>query len=117
VLASDVDPFCAAAVELNAGLNGVDIETVTEDIVGRLGDWDVVLAGDVFYDRAFAERLMPWLRSLAEAGRTVLVGDPGRAYLPKTGLEKLATYEVPVTRALEDSEIKKTTVWSVARSA
>ena len=82
-----------------------------DDLVGRDDGWDVVLAGDVFYDRAFADRLTPWLSALASRGAVVLVGDPGRAYLPKDRLEKLAAYEVPVTRALEDADVKRTTVW------
>lgn len=65
----------------------------------------------MFYDQAFAEALIPWFAVLARQGVTVLVGDPGRSYLPKDKLEACATYQVPVTRALEDSEIKKTTVW------
>ena len=73
-----------------------------------------MLAGDVFYDKAFADRLMPWFTALKARGAAVLVGDPGRSYLPKAGLEKLAAYEVPVTRALEDAEVKRTTVWRVA---
>ncbi|MGG2478696.1 methyltransferase, partial [Rhizobium sp. BR5] len=68
-------------------------------------------AGDVFYDRAFADLLVPWFLALTENGVSVLVGDPGRAYLPKERLRAEATYQVPVTRALEDSEVKKTTVW------
>lgn len=74
----------------------------------------MVLAGDVFYDKGFAERLLPWFAALKATGAEILVGDPGRAYLPKTGLDRLATYEVPVTRALEDSEVKRTTVWRLA---
>jgi predicted nicotinamide N-methyase len=69
-----------------------------------------VLAGDVFYEKPFAERLIPWFSALKSRGATILVGDPGRAYLPKSGFEKLAMYEVPVTRVLEDAEVKKTTV-------
>lgn len=111
VLAADIDPFCAAAVRLNAAANGVAIAFTSEDLVDTAGDWDVLLAGDVFYDQAFAARLLPWLRLLATSGTTVLVGDPGRYYLPKTAMTALATYQVPVTRALEDAEVKKTTVW------
>jgi predicted nicotinamide N-methyase len=111
VLAADIDPFCEAAIALNAEANGVRIVFSAEDLVGRDEGWDVVLAGDVFYDRAFADRLKPWFSALAARGATVLVGDPGRAYLPKRRLEKLAVYEVPVTRALEDAEVKRTTVW------
>ena len=114
VLAADIDPFCAAAIALNAAENGVAVDFTAEDLVGRPGDWDVVLAGDVFYDRGFAERLLPWFAALKATGAEILVGDPGRAYLPKTGLDRLATYEVPVTRALEDSEVKRTTVWRLA---
>lgn len=114
VLAADIDPFCAAAIALNAAENGVAVDFTAEDLVGRPGDWDVVLAGDVFYDKGFAERLLPWFAALKATGAEILVGDPGRAYLPKTGLDRLATYEVPVTRALEDSEVKRTTVWRLA---
>ena len=111
VISGDIDPFCDAAVALNAAANRVSVDFSEEDLVGRDDGWDVVLAGDVFYDRAFADRLVPWFSALAVRGAAVLVGDPGRAYLPKDRLEKLAVYEVPVTRALEDAEVKRTTVW------
>lgn len=114
VLAADIDSFCAAAVRLNAQANGVEIDFSGDDLIGEDDGWDVVLAGDVFYDKAFADRLMPWFTALKARGAAVLVGDPGRSYLPRTGLEKLAAYEVPVTRALEDAEVKRTTVWRVA---
>jgi predicted nicotinamide N-methyase len=80
-------------------------------LIGRDEGWDTVLVGDAFYEKPLADRLLPWLTGLAERGATVLVGDPGRTYLPKTGLDKLAAYEVPVTRALEDAAIKRTDVW------
>jgi predicted nicotinamide N-methyase len=111
VLATDVDAFCAAAVRLNAAVNGVAVDFTDSDLVGTSGAWDVILAGDVFYDRAFADRLLPWFAQMRTCGCEILVGDPGRAYLPKTGIEALATYQVPVTRVLEDAEVKKTTVW------
>ncbi len=111
VLAVDIDPWAGTAIRLNAVENGVDLDFAGDDIVGCAVDADVILAGDVFYDRDFAASLVPWLRRMAGEGRTVLVGDPGRAYLPKDRLEVQATYQVPVTRALEDSEIKRTTVW------
>ena len=114
VLAADIDPFCEAAVRLNAAKNGVTIGFTLENLVGHDNGWDVVLAGDVFYDQAFAALLIPWLTALSERGADVLVGDPGRHYLPKFGLARLATYEVPVTRALEDAEVKKTTVWRLS---
>jgi len=111
VLAVDIDPWAGTAIRLNAVENGVDLDFTGDDIVGDPVDADVILAGDVFYDRDFAASLVPWFRRLAGEGKAVLVGDPGRAYLPKDRLEKQATYQVPVTRALEDSEVKKTTVW------
>src|SRR5690606_7903059 len=100
-----------SAVALNARANDVEVEFTVQDLVGTPADRDVVLAGDVFYDQSFAERLVPWFLTLAREGATVLVGDPGRYYLPKSELTALATYKVPVTRALEDAEVKKTTVW------
>ncbi|KAA1179382.1 methyltransferase [Rhizobium tropici] len=111
VLAVDIDPWAGTAIRLNAVENGVTIDFSGDDIIDRTVDADVILAGDVFYDRDFAASLVPWLRQLVGEGRLVLVGDPGRAYLPKDRLEARAIYQVPVTRALEDSEVKKTTVW------
>jgi len=111
VIAADIDPFCAGAVRLNAIANGVTVTFEARDLIGDACDFDVLLAGDVFYDRPFADRLTPWLSQLADAGKTVLVGDPGRAYLPRERLVRLAEYQVPVTRALEDAEVKHTIVW------
>jgi predicted nicotinamide N-methyase len=114
VLAADTDPFCAAAIGLNTAANDVSVAFTGRDLVGADEGWDVVLAGDVFYEKPFAERLMPWFGALRARGARVLVGDPGRAYLPKVGLAALARYEVPVTRALEDAEVKRTTVWELS---
>ncbi|WP_377297485.1 class I SAM-dependent methyltransferase [Rhizobium sp. SGZ-381] len=111
VLAADIDPWTASAVELNAEENGVTIAFTQENLVGGPVAAEVILAGDVFYDRDFAAALIPWFSRLADEGRQVIVGDPGRSYLPKDRLVPLATYQVPVTRALEDSDVKKTTVW------
>lgn len=111
VVAADIDPWSQTAIRLNAALNGVEIDHRGDDLIGQDLGWDVVLAGDVFYDRTFAEALIPWFSNLAARGATVLVGDPGRSYCPRERMDPLATYEVPVTRALEDSEIKRTTVW------
>ena len=109
--ASDLDAFALAAIALNAAANGVRLTAISADLIGRDEAWDVVLVGDAFYEKPLADRLLPWLELLARRGAAVLIGDPGRTYLPKSGLSRLATYEVPVTRALEDAEIKKTTVW------
>lgn len=111
VLGADIDPFCEAAIRLNAEANKFAVSFAGTDLVGSDDGWDVVLAGDVFYEKPFADRLVPWFATLRTRGAEILVGDPGRTYLPKDRLEKLATYEVPVTRALEDAEVKRTTVW------
>ncbi|WEX77223.1 methyltransferase [Sinorhizobium numidicum] len=111
VLAVDIDPWAETAVHMNAELNGVELVFKGEDIIGREKIADVYLAGDVFYDKGFADLLRPWFNELARAGAVVLVGDPGRAYCPRELMTALAAYEVPVTRALEDSEVKRTTVW------
>ncbi|EUB97466.1 ribosomal L11 methyltransferase [Rhizobium sp. CF080] len=114
VLAADIDPWAASAIALNAAANEVEIRSTAEDQLGRAVEAEVILAGDVFYDWEFAAALIPWLTRLAGEGKLVLVGDPGRSYFPKDRLEQLAVYQVPVTRALEDSEVKKTTVWRFA---
>jgi predicted nicotinamide N-methyase len=114
VTAADIDPFCQAAIRLNCGINGVAVEFDGTDLIGTDRGWDVVLAGDVFYDQPLAKRLLPWFSALRARGAEILIGDPGRAYLPKTGLERLAVYEVPVTRALEDAEVKRTVVWRLS---
>ncbi len=111
VLACDIDAFAVTATELNAAANGVAIEAMCADLVGLDDSWDVVLAGDVCYERDAAERIIDWLDGLRRRGAFVLIGDPGRNYLPKGRLEKIVEYAVPTTRDLEDSEIKRTAVW------
>ena len=112
VVASDIDHFALPAIDINAKANGVAVTASLDDLIGADHGWDVVLAGDVFYEKPLADRLIPWFAKLAERGAEIIVGDPGRAYLPKDRLEQLAVYTVPVTRALEDSEVKRTTVWA-----
>ncbi|WP_136658104.1 methyltransferase [Nitratireductor sp. XY-223] len=114
VMACDIDPWSAMATAMNAAHNGVQIAARSDDIIGTDDGWQVVLAGDVFYDRDLAEAVTPWFEMLARRGADVLIGDPGRAYCPRDRLEELAVYAVPVTRALEDSEVKRTTVWRFA---
>ena len=114
VTANDIDPFAEAAVALNADLNGVTLAYDGRDLTASADaarEFDVVLAGDVFYDRQLAEILVPWMTGMVANGVEVLVGDPGRTYLPKARLEQLSVHEVQVTRALEDMEVKRTTVW------
>ncbi len=114
VEAADVDAFAAAAIALNGAANDVTLVPRLEDLVGCDEGWDTVLAGDICYERDLAERVVAWLGGLSRRGATVLIGDPGRAYLPKSRLERLAEYEVPVTRSLEDAEIKRSAVWRLA---
>ncbi|MDP9810602.1 putative nicotinamide N-methyase [Rhizobium tibeticum] len=111
VVAADIDPWAETAVRLNAGLNQLEVDFTGADLIGDKVEADMLLAGDVFYDSDFAAAIVPWFETLSGQGIEVLVGDPGRAYLPKKRLEFCAIYQVPVTRALEDSEVKKTTVW------
>jgi predicted nicotinamide N-methyase len=113
VAASDLDRFALAAIGLNAAGNGVAgrVHALGGDLIGRDEGWDCVLAADIFYERDLAARVADWLAGLHARGARVLLGDPGRTYLPKDRLESLAAYAVPVTRALEDAEIKRTEVW------
>lgn len=113
VVASDLDPFAVAAIGINAAANGVaaQIRPVSSDLLGTVPEADLVLAADVFYERDLAGAVTAWLTELQARGRTVLIGDPGRTYLPRARLECLATYAVPVSRALEDAEIKQSHVW------
>lgn len=111
VTASDIDVFSSMAAAMNAVHNQVRFALRSDDIIGQDDGWQMVLAGDVFYDQALAMALIPWFDDLTRRGATVLVGDPGRSYCPQDRLEPLAVYQVPVTRALEDADIKKTTVW------
>jgi len=114
VLAADIDPFCAAAVALNAGANGVSLDFTDADLLDAAPPAvDLILAADICYEQPLADRVMAWLAAARAAGARVLIGDPGRSYFPKSGLVKLAEYRVPTTRELEDSEIKRTAVWTI----
>ncbi len=115
VEASEIDAFAIAAISLNAAANGVGVLPRVGDMVGEDTGWDVVLAGDVSYERDMAERVTDWLASLARRGAHVLIGDPGRTYLARDRLEPVAEYRIPVTRALEDMDIKRTRVWAFRR--
>ena len=108
VLAADIDAFSCAAIRLNASANGCDIAVTQDDLIGAPLAWDVILVGDLFYERPLAERLLAWLGPLSVPA---LLGDPGRNYFPKTQVEKLASYSVQTTRDLEDREIRETGVY------
>jgi predicted nicotinamide N-methyase len=111
VEASEIDDFACAAIALNAAENGVSLRVRRGDLVGADDGWDVVLAGDVSYQRDMADAVTPWLAGLARRGAAVWIGDPWRSYLAVDRLEPIAEYSVPVTRALEDAEIKRTGVF------
>jgi predicted nicotinamide N-methyase len=116
VTAADIDPFAIAAIALNAKVNSVDIAIEAADLLDAAPPpgIEVVLAGDVFYERDLAARALAFLDRCAAAGAVVLIGDPGRSYLPQARLAPLASFAVPVTRELEDGEIKETTVFALA---
>jgi predicted nicotinamide N-methyase len=114
VLAVDIDDHAVCAIALNAKANGVAVEPIGRDLIGEAGEWDIILAGDILYEQGLAERVIAWLEAEQARGVTVLIGDPGRSYMPIEKLVALATYEVPVVGALEDNEIKKTSVWRLA---
>ncbi len=115
VLAADIDGYCAQALSLNAQANGVIVGFTDVDLLNAPAPaWaEVILAGDICYEKPLAERVLAWLTAAKAAGATVLIGDPGRSYFPRAGLVHLAEYEVATTRELEDQEVKKTAVWTL----
>ncbi len=116
VLAADIDPLAVEAIALNAELNGVVIQTTTEDLIGvELGGIDVVLAGDMFYDPDFSVRVLDWLVRLP--GPDIFIGDPGRGNLSATPLRTMASYQAPSDVDLYGKHLLETTVYAVERSA
>jgi predicted nicotinamide N-methyase len=111
VTAADIDHFAAAAIALNAVANDADVAVLSDDIIGVPGAWNIILVGDMCYERPLAERLMTWLKACASTGAIVLVGDPGRSYFTKEAFEKLGAYSVQTSRDLEDREIRDTGVY------
>ncbi|HLL26408.1 MAG TPA: 50S ribosomal protein L11 methyltransferase [Xanthobacteraceae bacterium] len=119
VEASEIDDFAISAIALNAEANNANVQAICADLIGRDERWDVVLAADVCYEREMAVNVLAWLASLSARGAEIRIGDPGRSYLPKERIERITKYDVPVTRDLEDAEIKNTGVWRLlpARSS
>ena len=112
--ATDIDRFALAAIRLNARANGHRVAVVGRDVLDEPPpDVDVVLAGDCWYEAGLAARVLPWLQRVRARGIDVLVGDPGRRYLPVVALEELAAYEVRTTTELEDLEYKVGRVYRV----
>jgi len=116
VTATEIDPAAVEALALNAALNHVAVDAVCRDVLDEpVPDVDVVTAGDVFYNRDMAARVLAFVQRAAATGVAVLVGDPGRAYVPRADLVELARYDIPVTLDLESAEIKATRVWTPKR--
>jgi predicted nicotinamide N-methyase len=113
VQAVDIDPHACAAITVNAALNGVSVDVLHDDIVGQTGPWTSILAGDISYQKDIADRVHAWLAAEARRGVAVLIGDPGRAYLPLAMLRETAVYDVPVQPSLEDAAIKRTGVYTI----
>lgn len=114
-LCADIDPFCGAAVALNAAANGVSLGFTDADLLDAPPpEVEVICAGDVFYEQPMAGRVLAWLTAAAAQGTRVLVGDPLRTYFPREGFDLLAEYAVPTTRELEDDAVKRTRVWTLA---
>jgi predicted nicotinamide N-methyase len=114
VLGTDIDPFCGAAVALNAQANGVAMAFTDRNLLDAPPPAvDVICAGDVCYEKPMTEQVLDWLGEARGNGTRVLIGDPGRTYFPRSGLDFLAEYRVPTTRELEDQEVKRSAVWAV----
>ena len=112
-LGSDIDPFCGAAVALNAAANGVAVTFTDRDLLDAPPPAaDLIVAGDICYEKPMAERVLAWLRLAHDRGTRVLIGDPHRTYFPRGELVKLAEYQVETTRELEDFAVKRTGVYT-----
>jgi predicted nicotinamide N-methyase len=117
VSAVDVDPFAEAAVALNARANRVHVGYAARDLLDEPpAPVDVLLAADTWYESPLADRVLPWLRAASARGVRVLVGDPGRKYLPPvaSGFAELARYPVRTTTTLEDREVVEGRVFEVS---
>jgi predicted nicotinamide N-methyase len=114
VVAAEIDHFAAAAIALNTALNGVTVSIETRDLLDRAAaGWGVALAGDICYEEPMSSRAMTLLRRIAARGRLALLGDPGRSYLPRSGLVERARYTVSTSRELEDRDEREGVVWQV----
>ena len=116
VLAADIDLFSVEAIGINAAANGVSLDATGRDLLDQPApDCDVILVGDLFYEKDLAGKVFGWLEEAESRGILTLIGDPGRSYLPREKLRKLGEYKVQVTRDLEDAEVKLTSVWRLSR--
>ena len=113
VIAAETDLLALAAIDMNSQANGVFVEPIGIDIIGSNARWNTILAGDMCYERPVADRLVPWLRQMVQAGVRVLLGDPGRNYFPSGGVRKIASFTVPTSLDLEDRESRETSVYEL----
>jgi len=114
VVAADVDELAVRAISVNAAANGVRVQPLLADLLDEeAADADVVLCADAFYEQELATRALAFLQRARQGGAAVLVGDPGRAFLRTAGLTPLASYEIPVTIALEGMTAKQATVYEL----
>lgn len=114
VTANDIDPMCEAAVAANAGLNAVEIGWIGDDLLGSDPDgYDLVLAGDVFYEQEMAKRFLAFLQRARASGAAVLVGDPGRSYFPRDAFRLVTEYDVATTTEIENRPVKSARVWTL----
>jgi len=112
VIANDIDELALSATALNATENDVVITPSSADLLASLPqDFDVILVGDLFYERQLADKVLAFITAAAASGALILIGDPQRNYFPTGRFERVAEYDVPVTRELEDGLIKRTAVW------
>jgi predicted nicotinamide N-methyase len=114
VAANEIDPYALASIELNAKQNECELLVISGDQIGsQLHDYDVIIAGDVCYEQGLSQRIDEWLQVLADAGKTVLIGDPKRTYFNAGDRERLRVYAVQTTRELEDTDIRNAGVWKI----
>ena len=112
VLAADIDAIAIEAVALNAHANGLEVAATTADLLaGPPARFDVIIVGDMFYERELARLVLAFIEAAVAQGAVIVIGDPQRSYFPRDRFEQIAEYQVPVTRELEDGLIKRTAVW------
>lgn len=116
VEAAEIDDLARAAIRLNAARNAVAVDVAAGDVVGQPCRWDLILCGDVCYEAPMTARIMPWLQLMAREAE-VWIADPGRAYLPRSGLLPIARHVVPTTLELEDRTERQVVLYRVVSSA
>ncbi len=114
VTAADIDPFARAAIALNAAANGLSVAITGEPVTERPADADLLLIGDMCYERPLADLVLPWARAAAASGVAVLLADPGRSYRPTAGLAEIGNYDVPTSLDLEDRTVRTTRIYRLA---